>query len=77
MGRRTWGRRATHGTFSGQCIWQFGGPAITGTTNTFGGTSAAEYGPLLQFNYPQPIAAGSVARYNNFRNTLDPNPCPA
>ena len=59
-----------------KCVWQFGGPSIPGTTNTFGGTSTAEYGPLLQLNYPQPTPAGFVARYNNFRNTLNSNPCP-
>ena len=67
----------TTGALSGQCIWQFGGPSIPGTTNTFGGTSAAEYGSLLQLVYPQPAPINSVARYNNFRNTLDANPCPA
>jgi hypothetical protein len=67
----------TTGALSGRCIWQFGGPNIPGTTNTFGGTSTAEFGPLLLLNYPQPTPAGFVARYNNFRNTLSTNPCPA
>jgi hypothetical protein len=51
-------------------------PADQGTTNTFGGTSTAEFGPLLQSVYP---VAGFVPsfRYNNFRNILSTNPCPA
>ena len=67
----------TTGTLAGACVWQFGGPSLPGTTNTFGGTSASEYGSLFQLNYPQPPPAGFVARYNNFRNTLNTNPCPA
>ena len=49
---------------------------IPGTTNNFGGTSTAEYGGLLLSNYP---AAGFTItqRYNNFRNVLGSNPCPA
>ena len=67
----------TTGTLGGACVWQVGGPSLPGTTNTFGGTSASEYGSLFQLNYPQPTTAGFVARYNNFRNTLNTNPCPA
>jgi len=61
---------------NGSCIWQEGGGDIPGTTNNFGGTSAAEYGNLLLSNYP---AAGFTVtqRYNNFNNTLGNNPCPA
>jgi hypothetical protein len=60
----------------GSCIWQEGGGSIPGTTNNFGGTSSAEYGGLLMSPYP---AAGFTItqRYNNFRNVLDTNPCPA
>jgi hypothetical protein len=60
----------------GSCIWQEGGANIPGSTNTFGGTSTAEYGGLLLSNYP---AAGFTItqRYNNFHNTLSGNPCPA
>jgi hypothetical protein len=61
---------------NGQCQWQLGGPFIPGTTNTFGGTSAAEFGPLLSLFYP--AANGSPTfRYNDFRNVLESNPCPA
>jgi hypothetical protein len=61
---------------NGQCVWQLGGPYIKGTTNTFGGNSAAEYGPLLFSFYPNPNPA-IRRRTNNFRNILDSNPCPA
>jgi hypothetical protein len=55
------------------CQWQLGGPFIPGTRNTFGGTSTAEYGPLLQSAYPTPT--GAVLRFNNFRQILARNPC--
>jgi hypothetical protein len=57
------------------CVWQLGGTEIKGTTNTFGGTSTAEFGPLLQSVYPGPGFV-PVFRYNNFRNILSSNPCP-
>jgi hypothetical protein len=57
---------------NGHCVWQFGGTHIKGTTNTFGGDSAAEFGPLLFTAYP-----GIPSRTNNFRNVLSSNPCPA
>jgi hypothetical protein len=60
----------------GSCIWQEGGAGIAGSTNTFGGTSTAEFGGLLLSNYP--VAGFTVSqRYNNFRNVLGSNPCPA
>ncbi len=58
-----------------QCVWHLGGPFIPHTTNTFGGTSTAEYGPLLLSDYP--AVGGPVSRFNNFRNVLVSNPCPA
>jgi hypothetical protein len=61
---------------NGHCVWQFGGPYIKGTTNTFGGNSAAEFGPLLFSFYPNPNPAIRL-RTNNFRNVLSSNPCPA
>jgi hypothetical protein len=66
----------SNGTPSGQCVWQFGGTHIKGTTNTFGGSSATEYGPLLFSFYPNPNPAVRL-RTNNFRNILSSNPCPA
>ncbi len=61
---------------TGHCVWQFGGPYIKGTTNTFGGDSAAEFGPLLFSFYPNPNPALRL-RTNNFRRVLSSNPCPA
>jgi hypothetical protein len=60
---------------SASCVWQLGGPDLKGTTNTFGGNSAAEFGPLLFSNYPNPNPANRL-RTNNFRNILSSNPCP-
>ena len=57
------------------CQWQLGGPHIPGTLQTFGGTSTAEYGPLLLTTYASSNAAGFVNRYNNFRQVLSTNPC--
>ncbi len=57
------------------CLWQVGGPFIPGTTNTFGGTSAAEYGSLLHLTYP--THTGPVSLILNFRRVLSTNPCPA
>jgi hypothetical protein len=56
------------------CMWQLGGTHIPGTTNTFGGTTTAEYGPLLFLDYP---AAGFVPNHitNDFRRVLPDNPC--
>ena len=58
------------------CVWHLGGAFIPGTTNTFGGNSKAEFGPLLPLAYP---AVGGVPsfRYNNFRRVLNSNPCPS
>jgi len=55
------------------CQWQLGGPSIPGTKNTFGGTSATEFGPLLSLTYP--ASTGPVVRINNFRQVLPNNPC--
>src|SRR5450631_1258576 len=57
------------------CLWQLGGAYIPGTTDTFGGSSTAEYGQLLSLTYPG--GASSVSRYNDFRQVLGSNPCPA
>lgn len=61
---------------NGQCMWQEGGAFIPGTTNDFGGSSTAEYGPLLSLAYPGANNQPSF-RFNNFRNILPSNPCPA
>jgi hypothetical protein len=61
----------------GECVWQEGGANIPGTTNTFGGSSTSAYGPLLLLTYPDPNPSGITQRYNDFRNILSTNPCPA
>jgi hypothetical protein len=63
---------------SSTCTWQEGGANIPGTTKSFGGSSTAEFGPLLQLAYPAATPPGSVSvRYNNFRQVLSSNPCPS
>ena len=42
----------TTGKHGNDCVWHLGGPYLQGTTNTFGGNSTAEYGPLLLSIYP-------------------------
>src|SRR6266852_3484323 len=61
-------------SIGGQCLWQLGGDFIPGTTNDFGGSSAAEYGPLLPLGYPAKNGQPSF-RYNDFRQILASNPC--
>jgi hypothetical protein len=60
----------------GGCSWQVGGPYLPFTIQTFGGTSTAEYGPLLASVYP---ASNGQPQYiiENFHRTLPFNPCPA
>lgn len=58
------------------CRWQLGGTHLPGTDQTFGGNSAAEYGPLLALTYPTRNNLTTV-RYNDFRRVLSTNPCPA
>jgi hypothetical protein len=58
------------------CRWQEGGPFLPAITQNFGGTSSAEYGPLLLLTYPGTNGAPSY-RYNDFRRILPFNPCPA
>jgi hypothetical protein len=57
------------------CVWQLGG-AIPGTTNDFG--KNAGYGTLI---HPRYLVFGghgaTVRKYNDFRNLLAVNPCPA
>jgi hypothetical protein len=67
-------RHSTSGDRSG-CVWQFGGPFLPGTTNTFGGSSATEYGTsLVLLAYPRP--GGPSMRFNDYRRVLANNPCP-
>jgi hypothetical protein len=57
------------------CRWQLGGPFIPGTLDDFGGSSNAEFGPILANFY---AAADGQPQYiyENFHRTLPVNPCP-
>jgi hypothetical protein len=59
---------------NGTCTWQEGGRFIPGTTNDFGGSSTAEFGPLLKTVYPRP-GFTTVNRFNNFNSGDLANPC--
>jgi hypothetical protein len=56
------------------CLWQLGGTHIPGTETTFGGTSTAEFGPLLFLDDPGP-GFTPIHRTNDFRRVLPNNPC--
>ena len=62
---------------SGNCTWQEGGPFIPGTTNNFGGSSTAEFGPLLKTVYPVagPNGPTTTTLINNFNSGDLANPC--
>jgi hypothetical protein len=70
------GQRAQQGdnTQIGGCVWQFGGPAISETTNNFGGSSVTEYGAA--FAQAIPFPGGPLFRFENNRQILPSNPCP-
>jgi hypothetical protein len=65
---------STRSSRSVGCFWQLGGAHIPGTRNTFGGNSAAEFGPLLFLTYPGP-GFQPINRTNDFRRVLSGNPC--
>jgi hypothetical protein len=66
---------STRNTASG-CMWQEGGPYIPGTTNKFGGSSHAEFGPLRVVSYPTAPFGLVTKRLNVFRSATRSNPCP-
>jgi hypothetical protein len=55
------------------CAWQLGGGGIPGTVDTFGGTSTAEFGQLLDLVYPG--TRGVIHLIEDFRQVLASNPC--
>ena len=59
----------------GTCYWQQGGPYIPGTTQKFGGSAKAEYGPLRVISYPAAPTGTITTRYNDFRSDAISNPC--
>ena len=63
------------GNALGNCVWRFGGTLLPGTTNTFGGNSVTEFGPILKALYPRP--GGPKYFYNVFTQSLGSNPCPS
>jgi hypothetical protein len=65
------------GENSSGCYWQEGGPYIPGTTNKFGGSAHAEYGPLRVIHYPTAPYGTITKRSNDFRSNIRSNPCPA
>ena len=52
-----------------------GGRFIPGTLDDFGGSSKAEFGPILANFYPSPNGQPQYI-YENFHRTLPLNPCP-
>ena len=60
---------------NGSCWWQEGGPYIPGTTNKFGGSAHAEYGPLRAISYPTSPFGTVTLRYNDFRSSRRTNSC--
>ena len=56
------------------CVWQFGGPGYTGTTNAFGGTANAEYGAPFPAAFPDPGPSVDVA-FTTVHRDLSGNPC--
>jgi hypothetical protein len=65
------------GENSSGCFWQEGGPYIPGTTNKFGGSAHAEYGPLRVIHYPTAPFGTITKRSNDFRSNTTSNPCRA
>jgi hypothetical protein len=59
------------------CRWQLGGAYLPGTVREFGGSAHAEYGGLLALTYPGGTGGLPSVRYNDFRQVLPDNPCPA
>ena len=60
----------------GVCTWQEGGKYIPGTVNDFGGSSTAEYGPLLRVLFPEP-GFTTATPFVDFNSGNMRNPCPA
>ena len=60
----------------GTCYWQEGGKFIPGTTNDFGGSSKAEFGPLLKVLFPN-TGFKPIRQFNDFNSGAIKNSCPA
>jgi hypothetical protein len=57
------------------CRWNFGGPFIPGTVDSFGGNSVTEYGALFTSVFPG--TKGPQGIIENYRRILPFNPCRA
>ena len=57
-------------------MWQEGGPYIPGTTNEFGGSAHAEFGPLRAVSYPTSPLGTITKRFNDFRKRPAQPPLP-
>jgi hypothetical protein len=57
------------------CLWRLGGANLPNVAKDFGGSSTAEYGPLLQLAYPNTGNTAELA-FEDFRRVLSSNPCP-
>jgi hypothetical protein len=63
---------------NGTCTWQEGGDLLPGTINDYGGSSAAEFGPLLKTVFPVagPTGPTTIQRFENFNSGDLANGCP-
>jgi hypothetical protein len=59
------------------CVWQEGGPYTPGTTDDFGGSAHAEFGPIQSISYPTSPFGLVTELLNDFRNALSTLPCRA
>jgi hypothetical protein len=57
------------------CRWQEGGRFLPKTVDDFGGTSKAEYGPILALSYARANGQPGFI-LEDFHRTLEFNPCP-
>jgi hypothetical protein len=58
----------------GSCTWQEGGRFLPGTINDFGGTSTAEFGPLLKVLFPE-AGFTTASAFVDFNSGNRANPC--
>ena len=58
----------------GSCTWQEGGRFLPGTINNFGGTSTAEFGPLLKVLFPE-AGFTTANAFVDFNSGDRANPC--
>jgi hypothetical protein len=66
-----------HDAGPGRLLVAAGRPYIPNTTNRFGGSAHAAYGPLRAISYPAAPFGAATKRFNDFRSTQRTNPCPA